>query len=152
MYSDTIPLNSRGYDDKYLYTEQGLLLKRKSFGNDTVKVDSNNLLYHLSGVPDDKGTIRDMYSYDLTRPAIPPIYQYFGIGNQNLIVSIVTSASNSYYLKTGPVYRIDYFYNFDVNGRVKREIQVDTEYPKSGWFFHVHSGGIGVTDFEYTCQ
>lgn len=155
-YSNTIPLNSRGYNDRYSYTEQGQQLKRKSFQTDSVDVEMGNLRYYYSYIIEGLVRIQDAFLYDTNRPSMPQIAQYSGIGDKNLLLSITTNIIENRgagpFLKKGTVYRIDCYYEFDINNRVKRAIYIDTEYPGSGWYFHVNSGGISVVDYEYSCR
>ena len=147
---DTIPLNRYGFDDNHVYDDQGHDLLHKGIKNmEPSRWEGNNKIYYMMAL--EAGKIYRVPTYDLTRPALPYIFQFEGVSSQNLVTSITTNASGSPFYKNGPVYRQDFVYTYDTSGRVIRQVQVDTEYPGSNWQFGENPGLIGVYDYEYSC-
>ncbi len=148
-YLDTISLNAQGYDDRHIYDKYDLQLTYKSNQKKAnIKVQNNNLVF----IPESYDyTINSSITFDLTRLAVPQIRQYEGIGNKNLITELTLICQGGFY-GLGPIFGITYFYEFDEKGRVKREIQLDKEYPGSNWPFGINPLGIGVIDYEYECR
>lgn len=149
---DTIRLNSQGFDDNFIYNEQGLMLTYKSWAKTaTVKVETHNQVYH-SAPYQGLGQLINEWIFDINRKSVPQIYQFLGVGNQNLISSVTTVAKGIPFVTNGLVYHVDYNYEFDTFGRVKHETQVDTDYPDSSWPFIVNPGGIGIIYYDYECH
>ncbi|MBO0932027.1 hypothetical protein [Fibrella aquatilis] len=148
---DTIPLNRHGFDDRSIFDEQGHVMLYKGVKNmEPSRWVDNNKTYSM--MPLEAGKIYRVATYDLTRLALPYIFQFEGVGSKNLVSSITTNASGSPFYKEGPVYKQDFIYTYDTNGRVVRQVQVDTEYSGSNWQFAENPGLIGVYDYEYSCQ
>ncbi len=116
----------------------------------TFKLEMNNLLAS-SEVYYTGGRLNLANTFDLLHTALPQIRQFRGSGDRNLMVSGTAIAQGIPNYRDGPVYQIDHYYEFDSNGRVKREIQLDSQFPGSGWVFGVNLGSIGVFDYEYEC-
>lgn len=147
---DTIPLNARGYDDRYQYDDQGHALFYKTSSNkEPTRWENNNKTHYTANWGE--GKVFYVSEFDLTRKALPTIFAYQGVESKNLITSLTISASGVGFIKDGPVFRINYTYEFDAYGRVKRRIEHDTKYPDTGWPFGTNPGFIGVYDYEYEC-
>ena len=147
---DTVRLNAKGYDDQYIYDEQGNLLTYKSWAKTAVvKIEAQNRVYHSE--PYDGGRLNYSWTFDLNRPALPPIYAYQGVGDRNLVTTRLLTVQNLGYITNGPAIRTDFSYIYDASGRVARQMEVDYRYPLSNWSFENHPGGIGITDYQYEC-
>ncbi len=147
---DTIPLNVNGYDDRFEYDQKGhLLFQKGQLQIGKVEYENNNRVFESSDFQG--GTLTILREYDNTRTALPRIYQFKGVISQNLLTRYTYVNKDIDIYGDGPLFGISYLYEYDAYGRVKREIQLDQQYPNSGWPYGTNPGGIGITDYEYEC-
>lgn len=90
------------------------------------------------------------FSYNLSRPNLPVIYQFRGQLSQNLPTKEIWEMHQSSQFRDGPVYQKVCTYTYDKQGRVKRRV-VNGKALYSGWLIEDDTYGVGVTDYEYEC-
>lgn len=161
---DTTQLNEQGYlvprygkssTSSYTYNKDGQIIDRYSSNPDAHPVstyENGNLIRDITevGLSYNNGKYTAFearaktYKYDLTRPNMPVIYQYFGKASRNLPIEETAYAADL----GGAVYRRTFTYTFDEWGRVKRRLAYGQRLNAS-WPFEDDPGGIGVLDYQY---
>jgi hypothetical protein len=158
---DTIKLNSQGLSERngenyFLvdYDQDGYPISYVNFnGNYTgsVVMEQKNTIGVTVNYGTPIGTFIYRFTYDTTKLNLPVIKRYLGRESQNLPIQQITEVQKSLYYPNDLVAQINYYYQYDTQGRVKRRIAYERPLNQS-WIFGTFNGGIGVTDYEYACK
>lgn len=165
--NDTITLNKQGlqtyYEDDgregYTYNVNKQLVGRYLDRPDTHTYVNGNLVaaiyYYPTWIRENGQWVPTdyqlrQYEYNLKRPNLPVVRQYYGNGSVNLPVKELWSMKSSTDFADGPVYQKVYLYTYDSQGRVKRRIAHGNAL-NSDWLIEDDLYGVGVTDYEYEC-
>ena len=157
---EVLKLNKRGLAEKpstkgpyptsfnASYDQDGYLLSFTDYYGIPEKIENGNIIQWVRTL-EGPGT-RDYpytYSYDLTKPGLPPIYLFSGKSPRNLVTKYVIQDST--FKQTGPVLYTDtYTYVFDDRDRVQRRIEKEKD---SGYIMGGNDGKVTVSDFTYIC-
>ncbi|AKD54675.1 hypothetical protein SD10_06900 [Spirosoma radiotolerans] len=157
--TEVLKLNKQGLAEKLIngpfptsynasYDQDGYLTSLTDYYGVPEKIENGNVIqwvFTLEGPG--TGDFPYIYSYDLTKPGLPPIKLFYGKSPRNLRTKYTVQQTD--YKQTGPVkYTVTYTYVFDDIGRVKRQIEEEKD---SGYIFGGNDGKVTVTDFTYLC-
>ncbi len=129
-----------GYPIDSTYAD-GLVHIRRQNGNTTEKWEYYQDL-----------TLIEKYKHDLYKANLPDRYPFTGKKDKNLLTQVLIESPDATIYKPGTQYRVNYYYEFDSHGRVKRMVRIGNanDY-KTGWPFSKDGGHIGIFDYEYEC-
>ena len=164
---DTIPLNEKGRATRasglgsayFGYNADGQLLSGY-IPRPTHQYENGNLVRRIENASweERNGTwvpttdyILKRFTYDLTRPNLPVVYQFWGKASRNLPLEEIWETQQGADFPSGPVYRKTFTYTYDKWGRVKRRVAHGIPLVR-GWLIEDDSYGVGVTDYEYSCN